>query len=102
MSVINQLLLDLEKRRVSGAERSVLPNHARALPNEERSVRWGWIAGGGGVAVAALGAAWVLLSGMVSTGAAPLAPARGADVAIEKVVAASAGVVMEARHGDTG
>lgn len=104
MSVINQLLLDLEKRRVSGAERSVLPNHARALPNEERSVRWGWIAGGGGVAVAALGAAWVLLSGMVSTGgrAAPLAPARGTDVAIEKVVAASAGVVMEARHGDTG
>jgi MSHA biogenesis protein MshN len=103
MSVINQLLLDLEKRRVSGAERSVLPNHARALPNEEPSPRWGWIAGSG-IAVAALGAAWVLLSGMVSTGgrAAPLAPARGADVAIEKVVAASAGVVMEARHADTG
>ena len=102
MSVINQLLLDLEKRRASGAERSVLPNHVRALPNEEPQVQWGWIAGGGAVAVAALGAAWVLLSGMVSTGgrAAPAAPIRGADVAIEKVVAASAGVVTDVRPGD--
>ena len=102
MSVINQLLLDLEKRRASGAERSVLPNHVRALPNEEPRVQWGWVAGGGAVAVAALGAAWVLLSGMVSTGGrgAPAAPVRGADVAIEKVVAASAGVVTDVRPVD--
>jgi MSHA biogenesis protein MshN len=102
MSVINQLLLDLEKRRASGAERSVLPNHVRALPNEEPQMQWGWIAGGGAAAVVALGAAWMLLSGMVSMGsrAAPAAPIRGADVAIEKVVAASAGVVTDARPGD--
>ena len=39
MSVINQLLLDLEKRRASGAERSALPNHVRALPAEQRPVQ---------------------------------------------------------------
>jgi MSHA biogenesis protein MshN len=104
MSVINQLLLDLEKRRASGAERSVLPNHVRALPNEEQPVQWGWIAGGGAVAVVALAAAWVLLSGMVSTGgrAAQAAPPRGTDAAIEKVVAASAGVAMDAPPVQTG
>ena len=47
MSVINQLLVDLEKRRESGAERSVLPDHVRALPDEQRPVQWGWIALGG-------------------------------------------------------
>jgi MSHA biogenesis protein MshN len=104
MSVINQLLLDLEKRRASGAERSVLPDHVRALPNEERPMQWGWIAGGGAVAVVALAAAWVLLSGMVSTGGrvAQAAPPRATDVAIEKVVAASAGVAFDARPGNTG
>ncbi len=104
MSVINQLLLDLEKRRASGAERSVLPDHVRALPGGERPVQWGWVAGGGAVAAAALGAAWLLLSGMVATvgRAAPAAPVPGADVAIEKVVAASAGVVLATPAGDTG
>ena len=77
MSVINQLLLDLEKRRASGAERSTLPDYVRALPNEEQPLQWGWIAAGATVALAALGAGWVVLKGMAPIGgpAAPVTPA---------------------------
>ena len=32
MSVINQMLLDLERRRASGEERNRIPDHVRALP----------------------------------------------------------------------
>jgi len=101
VSVINQLLLDLEKRRASGAERSVLPNHARVLPVAERSMHWGWIAAGGtGVAVV-LAVSWALLSGFDWTRQrAAAAPQRGAEIAIERVVAASAGVVTDAKPGD--
>lgn len=101
MSVINQLLLDLEKRRASGAERSALPNHVRALPQAERPLHWGWIAAGGtGVAVV-LAVSWALLSGFDWTRQrAAAAPQPGADIAIERVVAASAGVATEARSGD--
>jgi MSHA biogenesis protein MshN len=97
MSVINQLLLDLEKRRASGAERSVLPGHVRALPNEERPVQWGWIATGGVAAAAMLATTWVLMPGGAWTGERALAAPvpRGTDVAIERVVAASAGVVVD-------
>ena len=43
MSVINQVLLDLEKRRASPAERGAVPNHVRALPEDSRgAARWGW------------------------------------------------------------
>ena len=41
MSVINQVLLDLEKRRASAAERGVLPNHVRALPDSGRGAALG-------------------------------------------------------------
>jgi MSHA biogenesis protein MshN len=103
MSVINQLLIDLEKRRASGAERSVLPNHVRAMPNEQPPARWPWIAAGGAAAVAATVVAGILLSGIHWTGeraaAAPM-PARGAEVAIEREVAASAGVVIAAKDDD--
>ena len=102
MSVINQLLLDLEKRRASGAERSTLPDHVRALPNEERSPQWGWIGAGATIVVGALGAGWIVLTGMAPIGgrAAQVAPQRGTDVAIEMVVAASAGGVMDVRPAE--
>ena len=32
MSVINQMLMDLERRRASGEERNLIPDHVRALP----------------------------------------------------------------------
>jgi MSHA biogenesis protein MshN len=45
MSLINQMLQDLEKRRASGAERGALPNQVRVLPREEaRSMPW-WLIG---------------------------------------------------------
>lgn len=105
MSVINQLLLDLEKRHASGHERNLLPSHVRALPDSDRSLHWGWIAAGG-VAVAAIFAvSWALLSGFDWT--RPRAPAaqasqRGAEVAIERVVAASAGVTVDAQPREDG
>ncbi len=36
MSVINQMLVDLERRRASGEERNRIPNHVRALPGSYR------------------------------------------------------------------
>ncbi len=99
MSVINQVLLDLEKRRASPAERGTVPNHVRALPDDGRAeMPWGWIAGSvAAVVVAAV--AWMLLTGLSVTRSSP--PSRtGADVVIEKVVAASAGVTTDVKPQD--
>jgi MSHA biogenesis protein MshN len=103
MSVINQVLLDLEKRRASGAERSVLPNHVRALPAGERTLHWGWIAAGATIVAVMLVVSWVLYSGFDWThprAAVSSPPQRSAEVVIERVVAASAGVTLDARPVD--
>jgi len=39
MSVINQMLVDLERRRASGEERNRIPDHVRALPDEPHAAR---------------------------------------------------------------
>ncbi len=39
MSVINQMLVDLERRRASGEERNRIPDHVRALPDEPYPAR---------------------------------------------------------------
>ncbi len=39
MSVINQMLLDLERRRASGEERNRIPDHVRALPGSSTASR---------------------------------------------------------------
>lgn len=39
MSVINQMLIDLERRRASGEERTRIPEHVRALPGESAPPR---------------------------------------------------------------
>jgi MSHA biogenesis protein MshN len=62
MSIINQVLLDLDKRRASGADRSALPDHVRALPEVREGPRKWLIAAISGIAVAAL-AAWAVTSG---------------------------------------
>lgn len=36
MSVINQMLVELERRRASGVERDRIPDHVRALPDDAR------------------------------------------------------------------
>lgn len=103
MSVINQLLLDLEKRRASGAERSALPNHVRALPVSERKAPWGWVAAGTVAVTVTLMVSWGLYSGLDWTRLRPAAsppPQRSAEVAIERVVAATAGVTLDARPVD--
>lgn len=96
MSVINQVLLDLEKRRASPAERGTVPSHVRALPEDSRAaMHWGWVAGGVAAVVVAAGA-WVLLAGSSTTRSSP-PPRTGAEVAIEKVVIASAGVAVDVK-----
>jgi MSHA biogenesis protein MshN len=98
MSVINQVLLDLEKRRASSAERGAVPNHVRALPDDVQPMHWAWVAGGAAAVVVAA-AAWMLLAGSSATRSSP--PSRtGAEVVIEKVVAASAGVTSSSQPGD--
>jgi len=39
MSVINQMLIDLERRRASSTERNRIPNHVRALPGGQAETR---------------------------------------------------------------
>ena len=56
MSLINQMLQDLEKRRASATERGALPHQVRVLPHSEKSKLSWWIAGAA-FALAAL-AAW--------------------------------------------
>lgn len=60
MSVINQVLLNLEKRRASPAERGLLPDHVQVLPENAPATHWGWLAVGAAIAVAAP-AGWMAL-----------------------------------------
>jgi MSHA biogenesis protein MshN len=93
MSVINQVLLDLEKRRASPSERGTVPNHVRALPDGGRSSPWPWIVGGGAAVLAtAAAAAWVVLAGSGTVPPSPPVQRSAAEGAIEQVVTTSAGV----------
>lgn len=65
MSVINQVLLNLERRRASPAERGLLPDHVQALPFPGRPSNWGWVAAGVALAVAAP-AGWMALTTTVA------------------------------------
>jgi MSHA biogenesis protein MshN len=98
MSVINQVLLDLEKRRASPSERGMVPDHVRALPDSGRSSHWPWIVGGGAAVLAtAAAAAWMVLGGSGTVPASPPAPRSGAETAIDQVVTTSAGVTPAER-----
>jgi MSHA biogenesis protein MshN len=101
MSVINQVLLNLEKRRASAAERGVLPNHVQVLPEGGRVPHWGWVAAGVVVAVAAL-AAWMARTATDAEPTRPLAPRSGTEGFIERVVSASAGVSPTTRPDERG
>lgn len=101
MSLINQMLLDLEKRRASGADRGVLPDHVRALP-ETRSGSGAWLmAALGGLAAAAF-AAWMISSGSGFPGSkqalpviTPLAVSSSENKVVE--VAAQSGTTLDAQ-----
>ena len=101
MSVINQVLLNLEKRRASPAERGVLPNHVQVLPESARALHWGWVAAGIAVAVVAL-AAWIALTRPGAERARSPAPQAGADGAIERMLSATAGVRPSTRPDEPG
>lgn len=77
MSVINQMLVDLERRRASGAETQRIPDHVRALPGESFSGRRAqFLIAAGVIATAAvMSGAWWWLNGR-----APPAPAGKPDV----------------------
>ena len=91
MSVINQVLLNLEKRRASAAERGVLPNHVQVLPDSGRVSHWGWVAASV-VFVAVALAAWMGRTATDAVPTRPPAPRSGTERDIERVVSASAGV----------
>jgi MSHA biogenesis protein MshN len=73
MSVINQLLIDLEKRRVSGPERRALPDHVRAVPESESSWRSWWLGAGALIAATGIAAAWAVWPGVDGVSRAPAA-----------------------------
>jgi len=76
MSLINQVLLDLEKRRASGTDRSALPDHVRALPEIRQGSRLWWIAVAGGfIVVVGMVTAWGALTGFRLPGSKQPPPA---------------------------
>ncbi len=76
MSLINQVLLDLEKRRASGTDRSALPDHVRALPEMRQGSRLWWIAVAGGlIVVVGMVTAWGALTGFRLPGSKQSPPA---------------------------
>jgi MSHA biogenesis protein MshN len=76
MSLINQMLQDLEKRGASSAERGALPNQVRALPRTEKSNMPWWPLGIAAALVVIAALAWQF--GNQLTPASPPPLARGA------------------------
>ena len=87
MSVINQVLYNLEKRRVSPGEQGLLPEHVRVMPGGRRVHHWGWAAVGMAFAVAAP-AGWVAFTTNVA-GPKPARDAAG-DEGVKVVAMAGA------------
>lgn len=98
MSVINQVLLNLEKRRASPEERGLLPAHVQVPPESGRTPSWGWIAAGAAFAVAAP-AGWMALTATVAEPTRSPAARPGTEGDIEQMVSGSAGVSPTARGG---
>ncbi|OIP07960.1 MAG: hypothetical protein AUK49_13115 [Betaproteobacteria bacterium CG2_30_68_42] len=92
MSLINQMLKDLDARRAAGSERSELPGEVRFLPAERRS-SWRLLAAGAAALVAATAAAlwWLRPPQPAPVAPGPQAAARlPADTAVAKPPAAAA------------
>ncbi len=92
MSVINQVLFNLEKRGASLAEFGVLPDHMRLPPETARARHWGWVAAGVAFAVAAP-TGWIAFQATVAAPAhSPVASGAGGV----KIASASAGEIHAA------
>ncbi len=83
MSVINQMLVDLERRRASGEERNRIPDHVRALPDEPHAVRGPGLRIAGAVAGVVLTAAgaWWWLAGRAPAVSMPASAPAAAVIA---------------------
>lgn len=80
MSVINQVLLNLDKRRASAAERGLLPDHVQVPPYARDPTHWSWLAAGAAIVVAAP-AGWIALNTTLAGPAvAPVAPSSTEDL----------------------
>lgn len=103
MSVINQVLLNLEKRGANLAELEVLPDHVQLLSesarNESAGARhWGWVAAGVAFVVAApMG--WIAFKAMV---AEPTYSPMASGAEGVKVISAFAGENRGARPDERG
>ena len=89
MSVINQVLLNLERRPMTAVERAVIPAHVKALPESPRARHWGWVAGGAAFPVAAL-TGWIALTA-TNAGPSGSPAASGSGDLIERAVSATTG-----------
>lgn len=80
MSLINQMLQDLEKRRASAAERGAVPNQVRVLPSTEKTRLGAWIVMGG-IALTALAGwqYWLTQQRVAMSSPSPPAQAQGAE-----------------------
>ena len=80
MSLINQMLQDLEKRRASAAERGAMPSQVRVLPATEKTRLGAWIAIGG-IALTALAGwqYWLAQQRVAMSSPPPAAQAQGAE-----------------------
>jgi MSHA biogenesis protein MshN len=80
MSLINQMLQDLETRRASGAERGALPNQVRVLPREEaRSMPW-WLMGIAAAVAVIAAFAWQFNSRLPAAPSIPVAQTPGSQL----------------------
>lgn len=94
MSLINQMLKDLDARRAAYGAGATLPNDVRPLPVATSSVRWPWLLGGSALFVLATGLSVYVWPNLPNGVAPPVkaAPAvvssvSGADVASAEAVA---------------
>lgn len=93
MSVINQMLVDLERRRASGEERNRIPDHVRALPDEPHAVRGPRLRVAGavaGVMLIAAGAWWWLAGRPPAVSMPASAPAAAVIVPVPAAAAPEA------------
>ncbi|HXV11179.1 MAG TPA: tetratricopeptide repeat protein [Burkholderiales bacterium] len=98
MSVINQVLLNLERRPVTAVERAAIPPHVKALPESPRSRHWGWVAGGATFTVAAL-TGWIALTTTIA--GTPGSPAESVSGGIaERMASATSALRGTTRPGD--
>lgn len=99
MSVINQMLVDLERRRASGEERNRIPDHVRVLPEDAQAVRQRpiWITAVAlGAALIAAGA-WWWLAGRSTATLPPGPPATVVEPAPARALAPEPALALEPR-----